>query len=354
MPTYEFDVRNVRDGSTDVKAGQALTIEWECVTDDELLDAGDVIAALDSILGIGKGSPHPTYGYALCTNVAAVVYEQDPFRWNVKATFLEPKPQPGDPPNPSGGQPSPPDRQAYIRGNFRREDVFRGVDNSPTIVYSAGPPEIKAVQPRPFVNTAGDLFDNPPPIPLGVGQFVVTRFFDVLDYSALRAYQNACNAAPWQGFPKHSLCILGIEWEPYSERGWFGAKVTFTVEHRPVTPEQQHINPANKSGTTPEQGVGPFIGPLQDLVAGAITGGFHPIPVLDVGWYCNRLTAAPQAGPPPVPAVYATHLIYDEPPASGVAKTVPGFLNGVDGQRADGVHYLGFDIHPRISFAILG
>lgn len=318
MPTYTFDARNVRDGSTDVKAGQALTMEWECVTDDHLLDAGDVIAALDSILGIGKGSPHPTYGYALCTNVAAAVDPKDPFRWTVRATFLEPRPQPGDPPNPPGGQPSPPDRQGYIRGNFRREDVFRGVDNTPVIV---GPP---AYLPLTFANSAGDLFDNPPPVPTGLGQFIITRYFDVISYTALRAYQNCCNHATWQGFPRHSLCILGIEWAPHSERGWFGSKVDVTVEHRPgPTPEQEKIHPTWRAK-------------LRDLPGGVITGGFHPLPVLDVGWYYKTPDGE--------------KVIYDEPAGSQAPKTVPGLLDGVSGLRADGVHYLGFDIHPRIDF----
>ena len=326
MPTYTFDLENERDGGTDAQAGQDLSMVWHCLCDTATVDAGDVIAALDAQESIAKGSAHPTYGYARCTSIRAVVLPADPFRWKVTAKFLEPRPQPGDEVNPSGGQPDPPDRAPWVTGSFRREDVFRGVDATPS---AAGPP---ATEPRDFVNSAGDRLDDAPPVPLGVGQITVTRYYTSISFAALLAYQNACNAAEWQTFPPHSLCITGITWEPHSERGWSGYKVVFTLEYKAVTPEQQKINPSNLSGA------GPFTGPIADMDDG-ITGGWHPIAVLDLGYkYLDAGT---------------TPTVYDDPEGSGIPKPVPGFLNGIDGQRASDPKYLAFDIHPRISFAIL-
>lgn len=312
MPTYAFYLKNVREGSTDANAGQSLTLEWEGVCDDASVDPGDVIAAFTTTVGIGKGSPHPTYAYALCTRIDARGNDRDPFRWDLKAQFLEPKPQPGDEVDPDGGQPSPPDRAPQVRGEFRREDAVRNRDNDD----------------RPFVNSAGDYFDNPPPIPLTIGSFTVTRFYESIDYFVLRSYENKCNSEEWEGFPPHSLCITGVPWEPYSERGWNGWKVVWTVEHREVTPEQESIVD---------------LAPFGDLVGGVVTGGFYPTPVLDAGWY--ELPGG----------VLADKRPYEEPAGSGRPSTVPGLLDGETGERADanGPYYVGFDIYGRISFAAL-
>jgi hypothetical protein len=335
-PVYTFDQKNVRDASTDWQAGQALTIEWEATCDEANVDGGDIISALASIVGIEKGSPHPTYGYARCTNVSARVYEVDPFRWDVRATFLEPRPQPGDPVNPDGGQPEPPDRDPWVSGVFRREDRFPNVDNSPSIPYDAGPPEVLEVLPRQFTNSAGDPFDNPPPVPMGVGGLTITKYYNSIAYFDLLEYQNCCNADDFFDFPPHSLCVMGISWAPHSERGWSGWKVTWNLEHRKVSAEQKQIHPNNLAGT----GAGnPFTGPIQDIVGGVggITGGYHPIALLDIGW--NEIDTSKHA--------------YWEPEASGASSPVPGLLNGINGGRASGAHFLAFDMHPRISFAIM-
>jgi hypothetical protein len=317
-PAYAFFEKNERDGSTDTSSGQSLTLQYEATCDDATVSAGEVIAALDTILGIHKGSAHPNYAYALCTTIAAKVVPADPFRWDVTATYKETRPQPGSPVNPSGGQPSPPDRAPWVTGSFRREDVFRTVDNSPN-------DGVSVFGPYPFTNSAGDLLDNPPPIPLAVGQITVTRYYDAISYTALKGYENKCNADVWSGFPKHSLCVMGITWEPATLGAWSGWKVVFTVEHRDVTPEQQNINDLSE---------------IADLEDG-ITGGFHPVPLLDVGFYYY-------------PGGAGNKTVYDEPAGSGVAKPVPGFLDGINGDRHTAPHHRGFDIHGRISFAILG
>lgn len=301
MPTYAFEVKNVRGGSTDVDAGQDLDLNWDCLTDTATVDAGDVIAALFTEEGIAKGSPHPTYAYARCTRITANCFEQHPFLWMVRAEFKEPRPQPGDPVNPEGGQPEPTDRDPWITGGFRREEVFRGYDR-------AG---------DPFVNSAGDQFENPPALQDGIGTLTVTRYYDSINFTALAGYQNKRNNDEWQGLPIDSLLVVGIQFAPHSERGWTGWKVVFNLEYKDETPEQNEI------GGAP-----------------TVTGGWHPIPVLDVGRsYLDGGT---------------TRRTYDEPSGSNVPKAVPGFLNGVDGDRSDEPKYLGFRIYNNISFAFLG
>lgn len=311
MPLYVFSLNNARDGGTDVDAGQDLSMEWECECDTATVDAGDVIAALALLVGIAKGSPHPTYLYARCTSVRATVHDQDPFRWTVRALFKEPRPQPGDPVNPSGGQPEPPDREPLVRGSFRAEEVFRGYDRDNNA----------------YTNSAGDYLADQPPTEETIGEFTVTRYFAAIDYTVLRGYRGKCNDEPWQGFPKHSVKIRDVSWEPHSERGWSGWKVVFTLDEKQVQPEQLQI---------------PYLTHLTDLEDG-ITGGWHPIPVLDIGYY----EMIDQGG-----GVYKK-VAYAEPAGSGRPKDVPGMLDGDIGLRSDVPKYLGFDHHPRISFAIL-
>lgn len=300
MPTYAFEVKNVRGGSTDVDAGQDLDLNWDCLTDTATVDAGDVIAALFTEEGIAKGSAHPTYAYARCTRITANCFEQDPFRWMVRAEFKEARPQPGDEVNPDGGQPEPQDRLPKISLTFRREEVFRGYDR-------AG---------AKFVNSAGDYFENAPPLYEGVGVFTVVRFYETLSYTALAEYLNKRNSDEFEGHPIDSLLIVGITVEPHSERGWYGWKVTYTIERKATNPEQAQIPGAP--------------GP---------TGGWHPIAVLDAGRYYL------ESG--------INRKIYDEPAGSGVPKQVPGFLNGTNGDRSDDPKYLGFEIYESISFAFL-
>jgi hypothetical protein len=311
MPSYVFYQENVRDGGTDVTAGQDLSMQWEAECDTSTVDAGDIIAALASVVGIAKGSPHPTYLYARCTTLRAVVEEQNPFRWKVTAQFQEPRPAPGAEIDPSGGQPEPPDRTPMVRGGFRVAEVFRGYDEGG----------------KAFVNSAGDYLSDQPPTEDTIGEFTVTRYYESIDYFVLRSYRGCCNEEEWEGFPKHSLKIRDIEWEPHSERGWSGWRVAFHVDEKQVQPEQNEITD--------------LVG-LDDLEDG-IQGGWHPVAVLDVGFYEMVDIGGGDMRKRP----------YEEPDGSGRPKDVPGMLDGIEGVRSDTPQYLGFDMHPRISFAIL-
>ena len=176
-----------------------------------------------------------------------------PFRWAVKALFLEPLPQPGQPVKPEGGQPSPAARPPWIRGSSRREDVFRGVDNTPT---GGG------FTPRRFVNSAGDLFDNPPALPFALGQFVVTVYSEAISYGVLRAYENACNSDTWNWLPA-TLTVYRSAWSGHrtaNAGGWAG-RWTSRSSIGPVAPEQKEI---------------PNLAVIQGLVGGVVTGGWPP------------------------------------------------------------------------------
>lgn len=359
-PTYTFTQNHARDGSADVVGGRQLTSEWECVTDTiSGVNADTVIDALFVALGVAYNVAHPTYPAAKVTNLSAVVDSRAPYRWTVKATYFEPRPQPGTDPQ---APPDPPDRDPWVRGSFRREDVFRGVDNTSAIEIPdpddpnpdpAGVPNGR--RPRKFMNSAGDLLDNPPPIPLSVGTLVITKYFTAIDYFTLKAYENCCNTAAFYDFPPHSLCVIGVEWAPHTERSWFGYKVVFNLEHRAVTPEQLSIkteNPENILGAGADNM--PWSGSLTDLstltipnAAKTPTGGFHPVAVLDIGWSYQEFIGNVDGVP-----TYKK-VPFDEPAGSGVPKPVPGFLNGINGQRHTTPRHVGFDTFPRISFAIM-
>jgi hypothetical protein len=288
-----------------------LPLNYECICDTAAVGIPDVIAALALVEGIYKGVSHPEYAYATCTNVTAKRWKDDPFRWDVSATFKEPRPQPGSPTNPSdptspGGQPTPPSREPYVSGHFADEMQFPGFD----------------LDGKAVVNSAGDPFDNPPGIPATIGVFTVTKYFDSIDYFVLSGYKNATNNAPWNSFPTHSLRISNVAWAPHSERGWNGWKVTFEVMDRAVTEEQLAADPT-------------------------ATGGWHPLPVLDVGWY-----ALVDVNPDP-DIEDLKKVIIDQPPGSGVPRNAPCFLDAEFGFRSDTPHYLPFRIYNEISFAIL-
>ena len=308
MPTYiYFENDTGRDGSTDEKAGQSLTREFEVTTDTPAVDAGDIIAALATLAGVSKGAVHPTYAYARCTRISASPVKEYPGRWIVRADYQEPAPQPGSAINPGGGgsgggQPSPPDRDPWVRGTFRRVEEHRTHD-----LGWPNPGDKKLI-----ANSFGDPFENPPPFYSGVGVMTVTRYYDAISYSALMAYLNKTNDATWNGFAKDMLLITGVDWEPVTERGWVGWKVVYTVEHKDLPPA--------------------------DMRAAGQTGGWNPTPVLDQGWMYR------EAG---------NELPFRD--STGHSPKM-GLLNGLDGSKAVGgvPTYRFFRQYDRISFAALG
>jgi hypothetical protein len=306
MPTYTFNRKNEYDATTDASSGQDLTIIWECLTDTASVEAWQAIAALAAQESIFKGAPHPSYSPALCVNVTAKKWTQDPFRFDVTAKFKEPRPQPGDPVNPEGGQPSPPDREPWIRGTIRREDRYQTRD----------------LGDRTFKNSAGDLFSDPPAVPWALGQLSITRYYDSIDYYTLKSLENTTNNAAWKGFPAHSMLVESVEFEPHSVSGWNGWMVVYLLTHRAKSPEQAEIT--NLAEFT------------AGLVGGVVTGGWHPWPILDVGYkYLDG----------------STPRTYDEPAGSGIPKPVPGFLDA--GARSSDATYLGFDIYARAGFTVI-
>lgn len=303
MPAYEFWENNTgRTAVTDEQSGQEIPREFEAAV-DSLVTTADVIAAAAATIGVAKGQPHPVYTYAYCTRISCDAVPNDPFRYVLKADYKEPRPVPGQPINPAGGgagggQPSPPDRQPIYRFTFRRQEVFRSKD----------------VAGNHWVNSAGDLLEDPPPTFECIAIISVTRWYEDGDvaYTDLFDMMNTVNGAVWKGWPKHSLLVAGVDAEPVTENGWVGQKVTWSLEGKYKTPEQP----------------------------GTATGGWRPTMVLDRGWR----VLLPLIGPVAIQDLY------------GQTRSAPALLDGAGAEKADAADpvYLPFVQYEESDFSIIG
>ncbi len=298
MPSFIFEeTYDRRPGSTDAEAGQQLARAWDC---DVILDIGEepedvsaaeVIAALALLVGVLKGVGHPNHDDATCTKVEADPTD-DPFIWSVRADYSEAPIQPG---KPNAQKPDVRDPQVSVK--CRREPYYGAVD----------------LLGKAYRNSAGDYFDNLPPRFIAVASITVVRWYLTFDIdAALEDFINRINLFTWRGLPPDSVCMMDIDAQPFSENDWNGVQVTYSLEHKPVTPDQ-------------------------DVTA---TGGWRPSRVLDQGYNFIDGDGKKQAAPDD----------YGQPTRT------PVLLDGLTGARlaaGQPPKYIDFVEHFRVDFSAI-
>lgn len=228
-PTYAWEERwDNRPASTDYKAGQKLQRAFWVTTDTPTISGGHAIAALAILAGVYKGTVHPSYPYAVCTNVSASIHPDDPFRWDVTAQYEEPAPQPGSPLSTPGGEGEPPEQGGgdptdwapKLKMSYRREEEWKHEDLTPE----------EADGPKKFVNAAGDPFENPPPHHESITVITMTNNYPAWNNYLGSLYYNKVNDEEWSGFPAGTAKIVGCEATAVTKKGYVYWEVSWTIE----------------------------------------------------------------------------------------------------------------------------
>ena len=196
-------------GSTDIRTGQRITRVIDGEADTPGMSVANVIGILAS-LGVFKGAPHPTYLAARCVSVDAQPHGDDPLLWTVTVEYEEPAPTygpggflyPGDDPGGGGdgtlstSNPEPEDRPPTLKITFRRQDYYPDQD-------------LDGVK---FETTAGDRFDNQPPVPRGrmVVEFTSYHALDAWSPAIGNAFFEKVNSGAWQGFAARTVAVIGL------------------------------------------------------------------------------------------------------------------------------------------------
>lgn len=233
MPTtFTFDeLTDGRRGGEANSAGRRLNRQWECWTtgDPAISTEAAVITALGTQLGVYRGTPNPEFTSCLCDSIGADMDPQTPYRWLVKASYIEPKPVPGTLP---GGSPSPPpgsppttnptpaDRPPLNNGTTQRRPFWLEHDR----------------ENIPFKNSAGDWFEDPPEQTVGVAVRKVTKWYTNWSPKNATNYLDSINAEEWEDvqsgdtWDAYKCKIVGIDDTIKTQGPFVFTEVVFTIE----------------------------------------------------------------------------------------------------------------------------
>lgn len=81
-------------------------------------------------------------------------------------------------------------------------------------------------------NTAGDRYDNPPPVPRGIPVLHVTMWYEVDAWapSEIRNWAEKVNSTAWYDFAAATCTITGITFELIQENGRTFWEVVYTID----------------------------------------------------------------------------------------------------------------------------